>query len=166
MAGLPRGPRLGVDVGGVRVGLAASDPDGLIATPVDTLARHEPVDGTLPTDIAAIAREVAERGAQVVYVGLPRNLSGKEGVASEITRSYAELLAQTITPIEVRMVDERMSTVSAHQALHASGRAGRKHRVVVDQVAAVVILQSALDFESTMTRRAGEGVTSTEVGQA
>ena len=165
MSGLARGARLGVDVGGVRVGLAASDPDGLIATPVETPARHEPVDGSLPTDIAAIAREVAERGARVVYVGLPRHLSGKEGAATQITRSYAELVARTIAPVEVRLVDERMSTVSAHQALHASGRKGRTHRVVVDQVAAVVILQSALDFESTMSARAGESV-ETGVDQA
>lgn len=158
MSALPRGSRLGVDVGGVRVGLASSDPDGLIATPVETLARHEPTDGSVPTDIARIAQEVDDRGVLVVYVGLPRHLSGQEGAATQITRGYAQRLAQLIAPVEVRLVDERMTTVSAHQALHASGRAGRKHRAVVDQVAAVMILQSALDLERTMNRRAGEQV--------
>ncbi len=156
MSELARGARLGVDVGGVRVGLAASDPDGLIATPVETLARHEPTDGSTPTDLARIALEVTERSARVVYVGLPRHLSGKEGEATAITRAYAAALAGLINPVEVRLVDERMTTVSAHQALHASGRSGRKHRAVVDQVAAVMILQSALDLERTMNRRAGE----------
>lgn len=156
MSELVRGPRLGVDVGGVRVGLASSDPDGLIATPVETLARHVPTDGSTPTDLARIAQEVAERGAAVVYVGLPRHLSGNEGEATVIARAYAAALAVLISPVEVRLVDERMTTVSAHQALHASGRSGRKHRSVVDQVAAVLILQSGLDLERTMSRRAGE----------
>lgn len=153
---LPRGARLGVDVGSVRVGLAASDPDGLVATPVETLARDaEHADGTLPTDLVRIASEVGERAAAVVYVGLPRHLKGTEGAAAEAARSYAERLAALVAPVEVRLVDERMTSVSAHQALHASGRAGRKHRAVVDQVAAVIILQTALDGERASARRSG-----------
>ncbi|GII99034.1 putative Holliday junction resolvase [Sediminihabitans luteus] len=159
---LPRGARLAVDVGAVRVGLAASDPDGLVATPVETLARDTPkaVGGVtpVPADVARIVDEVAERFARVVYVGLPRHLSGAEGAASEHARAYAARLAGLVAPVEVRMVDERMSTVTAHQALHASGRAGRKHRAVVDQAAAVVILQSALDVERGRGVRAGEAV--------
>jgi putative holliday junction resolvase len=155
-----RGPRLGVDVGSVRVGLAASDPDGLIATPVETLARdtRKPVAGQLSKDIAEIVREVRERRAQCVYVGLPRHLSGAEGASSEAARAYAVWLAQAVAPVMVRMVDERMSTVSAHQALQASGRSGRRHRQVVDQAAAVVILQYALDAERATGRRPGEPV--------
>lgn len=155
-----RGPRLGVDVGSVRVGLAASDPDGLIATPVETLPRdtRKPAAGQLSKDIAQIVREVHERRAQCVYVGLPRHLSGAEGASSEAARAYAVWLAQAIAPIPVRMVDERMSTVSAHQALQASGRSGRRHRQVVDQAAAVVILQYALDAERARGRRPGEPV--------
>jgi putative holliday junction resolvase len=155
-----RGPRLGVDVGSVRVGLAASDPDGLIATPVETLARdtRKPAAGQLSKDIAAIVREVRERRAQCVYVGLPRHLSGAEGASSEAARAYAVWLAQAVAPVMVRMVDERMSTVSAHQALQASGRSGRRHRQVVDQAAAVVILQYALDAERATGRRPGEPV--------
>jgi putative holliday junction resolvase len=155
-----RGPRLGVDVGSVRVGLAASDPDGLIATPVETLARdtRKPAAGQSSRDIAEIVREVRERGAQCVYVGLPRHLSGAEGASSEAARAYAVWLAQAVAPVMVRMVDERMSTVSAHQALQASGRSGRRHRQVVDQAAAVVILQYALDAERATGRRPGEPV--------
>lgn len=155
-----RGSRLGVDVGSVRVGLAASDPDGLIATPVDTVPRdtRRPAPGTLPADVRRIAAEAEERAAAVVYVGLPRHLSGAEGAASGAARAYAVVLAQAVAPVPVRLVDERMSTVSAHQALRASGRAGRSHRQVVDQAAAVVILQTALDAERVTGARAGERV--------
>lgn len=158
-APLARGPRLAVDVGTVRVGLAVSDPDGLIATPVETLARdvrNRP--GRLPKDIARIVREARERCAGCVYVGLPRHLSGAESASSAAARAYADTLAQAVAPVEVRMVDERMSTVSAHQALLASGRSGRRHREVVDQAAAVVILQYALDAERATGRRPGERV--------
>ncbi len=146
-----RGPRLGVDVGSVRVGLAASDPDGLIATPVATLPR-----GT--GDLATIVDEVRERGARTVYVGLPRHLSGAEGASASAARAYALALARAVAPVQVRLVDERMSTVSAHRALAASGRPGRRHRSVVDQAAAVVILQDALDAERATGRRPGERV--------
>jgi putative Holliday junction resolvase len=147
-------------VGSVRVGLAASDPDGLVATPVATLHRdHDPVDaGDLPGDLADIVAEVAERDAAVVYVGLPRHLSGDEGAAAQAARAYAGALAQAVAPVGVRLVDERMSTITAHQALHASGRSGRRHRAVVDQAAAVVILQTALDAERSSGRRPGERV--------
>lgn len=158
-----RGARLAVDVGSVRVGLAASDPDGLVATPVATLARDTkaPRAGDLPKDVAQIVQEVAERFAAAVYVGLPRHLSGQEGAAAGSARAYAGVLAQAVAPVPVRLVDERMSTVSAHQALHASGRSGRRHRAVVDQAAAVVILQTALDAERSSGRRPGERVTVT-----
>lgn len=154
---LERGRRLCIDVGSVRVGVAVSDPDGLIATPVDTVARVMGAEGTtVPPDVVRIANEVEERGVKVVYVGLPRHLSGAEGAASEAARAYAGTIARAVEPVPVRLVDERMSTVSAHQALHASGRAGRKHRAVVDQAAAVVILQSALDGERHADTRVGE----------
>lgn len=146
---LPRGARLGIDVGSVRVGLAASDPDGLVATPVATLE---------PNDRARVVTEVRERGAQVVYVGLPRHLSGVEGSAAGEARGYAERLAVEVAPVEVRLVDERMSTVAATAAMRASGRPGRRQRAVVDQVAAVVILQGALDAERATGDRAGERV--------
>jgi len=144
----------------VRVGLASSDPDGLIATPVATLARDtaRPAAGQLSKDVAAIVDEARDRCVALVYVGLPRHLSGAEGAASQAARAYAVALAQAVAPIPVRLVDERMSTVTAHHALQASGRSGRRHRQVVDQAAAVVILQSALDAERATGRRPGERV--------
>jgi putative holliday junction resolvase len=165
-AGVGRGVRVGVDVGTVRVGVAASDPDGLMASPVETVARSAAADGsapdtasgTVPADLRRVAQLVEEREARVVYVGLPRHLSGAEGSAARSVRNYAGALAQLVAPVAVRLVDERMSTVSAHQALYASGRSGRRHRSVVDQAAAVVILQSALDAERTMGARCGEAV--------
>ena len=162
MPGVPvsRGVRLAVDVGSVRVGLASSDPDGIIATPVATLARDTGLAGRgkVPTDVARIVTEVSERRAAVVYVGLPRHLSGAEGSASAAARGYSVALAQAIAPVGVWLVDERLSTVTAHQALHASGRPGRLHRQVVDQAAAVVILQAALDAERATGLRSGERV--------
>ncbi|MBO3087214.1 Holliday junction resolvase RuvX [Cellulomonas dongxiuzhuiae] len=153
-----RGVRLAVDVGTVRVGLAASDPDGMLATPVATLARASGKPSSTATDVARIADEARERGAEVVYVGLPRHLSGAEGSSAGVARAYAVALAHAVRPLAVRLVDERMSTVTAHHALQAAGRSGRRHRQVVDQAAAVVILQHALDVERSTGRRPGERV--------
>lgn len=157
--GLPRGVRLGVDLGEARIGLAMTDPDGLVATPVETVPRDRSgVEPAAAADVARIAEVVRETGAAVVYVGLPRQLSGREGSASEAVRTYCGVLARVVAPVSVRLVDERLSTVTAHQALHASGRPGRRHRQVVDQAAAVVILQYAIDAEHTAGGRVGEVV--------
>lgn len=145
------GVRLGVDVGTVRVGLAASDPSGLLASAVATLARDE----RGAQDQHAVAREAAERGAVEVLVGLPLNLSGRVGPAAEAARGYAEALARLLAPVPVRLVDERLSTVAATQQLRGSGVRGRRQRAVVDQVAAVVLLQDALDAERASGRPPG-----------
>lgn len=151
-AGLPRGVRLGVDVGDVRVGLARSDLDGMIATPVETVPREQAV--------TRVVAEATESGAHVIMVGLPRSLSGGEGPAAQKARDFAEELVTALDTAaessEVRLIDERLTTVSAHKALHSSGRKGRRHRQVVDQVAAVMILQQALDTERATGMRAGE----------
>lgn len=139
------GVLLGVDVGQARVGLAASDAVGLLAHPVATLTRD--LDGD--ADLDELAREVAERGAVAVVVGLPRSLSGEEGLAAQRARDYAESLQRRLE-VPVRLWDERLTTVDAHRNLHRSGVRGRDHRSVVDQAAAVLILQAALD-----ARRAG-----------
>lgn len=144
-----RGIRIGVDVGDVRVGIAASDPDGLIATPVETLAAGK-------GDRQAIATLVAERAALEVVVGLPRSLNGGEGPAAAKAHSYAGKIAALVAPVPVRLVDERMSTVTATRGLQASGVRGRKGRKVVDQAAAVVILQSALEGERTSGQPPGQ----------
>lgn len=90
---------------------------------------------------------VVECDALEVVIGLPTGLAGTEGPAAATVRSYAMDVAKSVWPVPVRLVDERFTTVSAHRSLREVGVAGRKHRGVVDQVAAVGILQSALDTE-------------------
>ena len=148
------GVRVGVDVGNTRVGVAASDASGTFAHPVQTLARDTGAD----TDVAAIVALVAELGAIEVVVGLPRLLSGQEGEAARIARDYAGRLAGRLGTVGVRMVDERLTTVDAHRRLRDSGVPGRGQRAVVDQAAAVLILQSALDTEALSGRPPGETV--------
>lgn len=137
-----RGVRLGVDVGSVRVGVAVCDPEGLIATPVATLARHKD-----SADLAALASLAAERDALEIIVGLPTPLSGGTGPAARAAADYAAALAAVVAPLRVRLVDERFSTVAAARTLRATGRDVRSARAVIDQAAAVIILQSALDEE-------------------
>ena len=133
------GVRVGVDVGSVRVGVATCDPAGLIATPVRTLARGK-------GDLDALAALVAEREAVEVVVGLPTSLSGRAGPAAAAAETYAGELAARV-PVPVRLVDERFSTVGAQRDLRASGVDTRRGRSVIDQAAAVIILQGALDAE-------------------
>ena len=156
------GVRVGVDVGSVRVGLASSDPSGLLATPVRTVARGQS-DAVVPgseidvaTDIAEVAAFVADAEAIEVVVGLPRTLAGGEGPAAAEARQYARRLAVRVAPVPVRLVDERLTTVDAHRSLRESGVDGRRQRSVVDQAAAVLILQAALDAERSSGRPPGE----------
>ncbi|MEO7752010.1 MAG: Holliday junction resolvase RuvX [Terracoccus sp.] len=148
------GVRLGVDVGAVRVGVAACDPSGSFAHPVETLRRDPEHD----TDLVELTRLADERGAVEVVVGLPLLLSGEEGEAARIARAYAVALAARLPSLTVRLVDERLTTVSAHRRLRDSGVSGRSQRAVVDQAAAVIILQSALDAEASSGRPGGEVV--------
>jgi putative holliday junction resolvase len=143
------GVRLAVDVGSVRVGIAACDPDGVLATPVETLRRGR-------ADLARIAQLVQERAAVEVVVGLPRSMSGQEGTAASAARDYAASLARRVAPCPVRLVDERLSTVEATRGMQASGVSARDARGTVDQAAAVVILQGALDIERASGRPPGE----------
>lgn len=141
-----RGARLGVDVGTVRVGVALCDPDGILATPLVTLGRELSPDGDrVPTDIAELVRLVDVHEIVEVVVGLPVTLSGTESHSAVHARTYAQLLAHAVDPVPVRLADERMSTAAAGRRLSERGvRAGRR-RAVVDQAAAVEILQSWLD---------------------
>jgi putative Holliday junction resolvase len=143
-----RGRRLGVDVGAVRVGVALCDPDGLLATPVETVPAGD-------ADVVRIAELAAEYEIVEAVVGLPRSLSGNEGAAAAKARAFAGRLVGKIHPIPVRMVDERLTTVTATRGLRESGVRGRKSRAVVDQAAAVVILQNALDAERASGRPPG-----------
>lgn len=156
MADYLHGVKLGVDVGMVRVGLASCDPDGILATPVKTLSR----DVKKNSDIRVLVKEVTERNAVEIFVGLPRTLKGAEKASAEMARSYAALLVEALAKagikVPVRLIDERLTTVSAHQALHAAGVGSREHRKVIDQVAAVGILQHAIDMQKARNTNVGE----------
>jgi putative holliday junction resolvase len=141
------GNRLAIDVGTARIGVARSDRDGLLATPVETVARG---DG----DLARISELIGEIDVVEVIVGLPIALSGRETASTEDARRFAHELAR-LCSAPVRLVDERLSTVSAQTALRASGRTVKSSRSVIDQVAAVIILQYALDFERSAARPPG-----------
>ncbi len=143
-----KGRRLGVDVGTVRIGVAVSDPAGMLATPVETVAAGE-------HSVGRIAELAGDYEAIEIVVGLPVSLSGREGASAESARAYALRLADRVHPTPVRLLDERLTTASAERALRTSGRKGRSRRAVVDQAAAVEILQSALDAERTRGVPAG-----------
>jgi putative Holliday junction resolvase len=141
-----RGVRLGVDVGTVRVGVALSDPDGILATPLVTLRRDtNPDSSRTPDDIVELMRLVTAHESVEVVVGLPVTLAGTEGFAAAHARAYAEVLGRAIDPIPVQLADERMSTATAARRLSERGVRGGRRRAVVDQAAAVEILQGYLD---------------------
>ncbi|MFI6762140.1 Holliday junction resolvase RuvX [Micromonospora sp. NPDC050417] len=147
------GVRLGVDVGKVRVGVAVCDPDAILATPLVTLARDLTTDDeVVPSDIAELARLVELHRSVEVVVGLPVNLAGVHGPAAIHTKTYAARLADVIAPVPVTFTDERMSTVVATRRLSERGVRGKRQRAVVDQAAAVEILQSWLDAQRRRTR--------------
>ena len=141
------GVRVGVDAGKARVGVSVCDRDGLLATPVATVSRG---DGT----IGELRVLVEDYDAVEVVVGLPLSLQGGDTASTADARSLAAELAEQLD-VPVRLVDERLSTVSAQRALHQSGRSVKASRPVIDQVAAVIILQNALDFERSAGRPPG-----------
>ncbi len=150
-ASSPRGVRVGIDPGDARIGVASCDPGGVLATPVETVPRG---DG----DLDRIVALVEDLGAVLLYVGLPRSLSGGEGPAAGKVRTFAQDLAVRVAPRPVHLVDERLSTVTAEGVLRERGKKGKKRRAVVDQAAAVVILQGAIDAERTQGKTVGEQV--------
>ncbi|GGJ86419.1 putative pre-16S rRNA nuclease [Pilimelia anulata] len=153
MSAFVRGVRLGVDVGRARVGVAACDPDGILASPVATLARDRADEpDRAPSDMVEIGRLAAEYGAIAVVVGLPVTLAGTHGQAADEVGAYARRLATLLAPIEVHLSDERMSTVVATRRLAERGVRGKRRRAVVDQAAAVEILQGWLDSQRRRTR--------------
>jgi putative pre-16S rRNA nuclease len=141
-----RGVRLGVDVGTVRVGIAISDPDGILASPLVTLRRDLRTDrDELPDDVVQIVRLVELHESVEVVVGLPVTLAGTESYAAIHVCAYVEVLARALGPVPVRLADERMSTAAATRRLSERGVRGGRRRAVVDQAAAVEILQGWLD---------------------
>lgn len=135
----------------MRVGVARSDPDGILAVPEATLGRDAHT-------CAGIAQVVREHEAVVVYVGLPLGLDGTVGAAGAVAEEFAVDLAR-ILDVPVHLVDERLSTVSAQRSLQEAGRSTRESRAYVDQAAAVVILEAALARERADGTRAGRAVT-------
>ena len=148
------GTRLGIDVGKARIGIARCDPHGMLATPVETVTRDH--EGTADlTRIGAIADEL---DVIEFVVGLPLNMQGKATPSTEDAREFAQAIARMHPQRSVRLVDERLSTVTAQAQLHQTGRNTKKSRSVIDQAAAVIILQQALDAERAQDRAPGTAV--------
>ncbi len=143
-----RGVRIGVDVGSVRIGVARTDPEGVLGVPVETVPRGE-------GDVARIVALVAQYEAIEVVVGLPLAMSGRPGPAAAGARAFATQLAVALGSLPVRLVDERLSTVAATRGMRESGRNARNARAVVDQAAAVIIVQYAVDSERATGRVPG-----------
>ncbi|SEQ62336.1 MULTISPECIES: Holliday junction resolvase RuvX [Micrococcaceae] len=156
--GSPQGVKLGIDVGTVRVGVAICDRDSILATPYKTLDRNPKKN----SDIRVIANLVQELGAVQVIVGLPRTMKGEEHASAKMATEYAGLLAAELAArdlaVPVNLVDERLSSVTAHRNLHEAGMSSRDHRKVVDQVAAAGILQHALDMQKARGADVGRRV--------
>ncbi|AUI57850.1 Holliday junction resolvase RuvX [Amycolatopsis sp. BJA-103] len=147
-----RGRRLGVDVGSVRVGIALSDPDPILASPLVTLTR----DAVADKDVDQLVELVTEHDVVEVVVGLPRTLKDRHGPAAEAALDYADKVAARIAPVPVRLADERLTTVTASRMLSQRGVKGRKQRAVVDQAAAVEILQAWIDAVAAHRARKGD----------
>jgi putative Holliday junction resolvase len=147
-----QGVRLAVDAGSVRIGVARSDPDGILASPLAVVRSG-------PGALDELARLAAGADAIEVIVGLPTSLSGRDGAAAATARSFAADLAGRIRPVPVRLVDERFTTAQAHEALRRGGKDTRARREIVDAAAAAVLLQAALDAERATGRPPGQPVT-------
>jgi putative holliday junction resolvase len=147
-----RGVRLAVDVGSVRDGVARSDPDGILASPLAVVRSG-------PAELDELAKLAVSVDAIEVIVGLPTSLSGREGSSAAAARSFAADLAGRLAPIPVRLVDERFTTAQAHGALRRTGKDSRARRGIVDAAAAAVLLQAALDAERATGRPPGQLVT-------
>jgi len=145
------GVRIALDVGSVRIGVARSDPDGLLAFPLPAVAAGD-------TAADAVARLVREHAAVEVIVGLPILLSGEAGTAAAAAGAVAREVARLLPGVRVAMVDERLSTTEAGRRLREAGKDTRQSRTAVDSASAVVILHHALELESTSGRPPGTTV--------
>ena len=143
-----RGVRLAIDWGDARIGVAACDRDGVLAYPLDTVPAGA-------NELARLAELVAEHEPIEVLVGLPRSLSGGEGPAAVKARERAARLAARLD-VPVRLVDERLTTVTASQQLRASGKKAKQQRSLIDAAAAAAILEHALAIERSGGTPPGE----------
>jgi putative Holliday junction resolvase len=137
---MERGRRIAFDYGDVRIGVAVSDADSILSSPLITL---KAADKTLLKQISQILSEVEP---VAIYVGRPALLSGNDGAASDKALEFVAFLA-TITQIPIEMIDERMSTVSAARTLREAGRNSKESKNAIDMAAAVAILDFALEIE-------------------
>lgn len=142
-------------MGSVRIGVAVSDPDGILATPVETVRRDRS-----GKHVRRLAELAAELDAVEVIVGLPRTLADRTGRSARDAIELSEALARRVAPTPVRLADERLTTVSAERSLRAAGVRAREQRAVIDQAAAVAILQSWLDERrASLAKGVTRGVT-------
>jgi putative Holliday junction resolvase len=137
---MQRGRRIAFDYGDVRIGVATSDADSIICSPFITL---KATDKSFLKSISEILLEIEP---VQIFVGKPALLSGKDGVATDKAVHFADLL-RDITDVEIIMVDERLSTVTAARNLRESGRNAKESKDSIDMAAAVAILEFAIDLE-------------------
>ena len=151
------GVRIGIDVGQARVGVARTDPTPVLAVPLETIDRT-PEDHDWKSVTARVSELVQEFAPIEVIVGLPLNLRGKETASTRSAVEFAENIAFVVHPVPVRLLDERLSTVAASDALRQSGVSSRGQKALIDQQAAVIILQQAIDMERSSGSPAGRQV--------
>jgi putative Holliday junction resolvase len=137
---MQRGRRIAFDYGDVRIGVAVSDPDSILSSPLTTLKATEK---NLSSQILQIITEIEP---VTIYVGRPSLLSGNDGVATEKATEFVALL-RTITQVPIELIDERMSTISASRNLREAGRSAKESKDAIDMAAAVAILEFAIDIE-------------------
>ncbi len=137
---LPTGVRLGLDWGKARIGVAACDGAGMLAYPVETVAAQ-------PDPYPRLRQVIIDYEPQAIVLGLPMTLAGEHGIAAEFVLDQARRLARLVAPLGVYVVDERLTTAQATKQLRAAGRDTRRQRSVVDQAAAVAIVEHVLDAE-------------------
>ena len=129
-------PALGIDYGDARIGIAATDPLGILAHPVETIEIRK-------TDpIERIAELVTARSIKTLVIGLPLNLDGEEGPAAEKARSMGQKITRRLPDLPLIYVDESMTTVTAASKLREAGRSARRQKSIIDQAAAVEILEN------------------------
>jgi len=131
---------LGIDHGDVRIGIAMSDETAFLASPLTTIQNGKAAIG----EIVAL---VVEHRVETIVIGLPRNMNGTYGPATEKVRAFVGKLSEK-TDVPIVEWDERLSTVSAHNDLREAGLDGRKRKSVVDMAAAQIILQNYLDAQA------------------
>jgi len=137
---MKRGRRIAFDYGDVRIGVAVSDPDSILSSPLITL---KATDKRLVKQISQILSDIEP---VAIYVGRPALLSGLDGSATEKASEFVALLA-TLTQVPIELIDERMSTTSAARSLRDAGRNAKESKDAIDMAAAVAILDFALDIE-------------------